>query len=513
MPDWAKALIAGINLAHERFDGLDQKIDRIKLTRRYPYEETRYTENDHYSPETPRTQTVNINTAQPTGYTMAESMYPGQEGHYQDDDMYTRGIATTHDGAARTHGLISELGRDGDDSPGQQYLEEELYKLRQRPGGSQSATHKTWELGEATRDGHEDEEEDEDGQVLGDFNESGLPEIPDVGTERREASLPPIPEDEPEDDEPEGAITSPRSKLWIGKHYGKIEEDLIAPWHRIHQRILGWAVIWPLSEIDNALNSTHRGHQVNEIALSIWSTQSYKRYVRSKITDSPGGRPDRLFVPPNLADAISTAVFNGLHSDASGMLKDLWTPFGLEGSPRLIIVLAKHRSDVNHWVVHRFVLYCLIITQGSRLLSRFSLSDGTLTTYDTYPERTLPDGRVSYWLPSVNPKIYIYHLFLQPLGWWFSIRAAWPGAVHQNPDRITQKLVRLHRPVQLNIDNSVAAGGIWRNILMGSRAERSLDLERLRDLINTEVKNLRARKIQGKLSLSTPVPPKWEEMG
>jgi hypothetical protein len=85
--------------------------------------------------------------------------------------------------------------------------------------------------------------------------------------------------------------------------------------------------------------------------------------------------------------------------------------------------------------------------------------------------------------------------------------------VNQNPDRITQKLVRLHRPVQLGIDNSVAAGGIWRNILMGSRAERGLDLERLRDLINTEVKNLRQRKVQGKLSLSSPAPPQWEEMG
>ena len=37
---------------------------------------------------------------------------------------------------------------------------------------------------------------------------------------------------------------------------------------------------------------------------------------------------------------------------------------------------------------------------------------------------------------------------------------------------------------------------------MGSRAERSLDLERLRDLINTEVKNLKQRKQMGKLSIS-----------
>jgi len=74
-----------------------------------------------------------------------------------------------------------------------------------------------------------------------------------------------------------------------------------------------------------------------------------------------------------------------------------------------------------------------------------------------------------------------------------------------------QKMVRLHRPMQLPIDNSVAAAGIWRNILMGSRAERSLDLERLRDLINTEVKNLRQRKQLGKLSVNPPRPA-WEDM-
>lgn len=246
------------------------------------------------------------------------------------------------------------------------------------------------------------------------------------------------------------------------------------PWQRIHQRLLTWAIVWPMGELDSALNSTTRGNQVDEVALSIWATQTYKRYVRAKMTDSPPGRVDRLFVPPNMADAISTAVYNGRHGDACGMLRDLWAPFGLEGMPRLLIVLAKHRSDDNHWVVHRF-----------------SLPDGSLTTYDTYPERCLPDGR--------------------PLGWWFAIRIAWPDAIYPSPDHLMQKMVRLHRPMQLPIDNSVAAAGIWRNLLMGSRAERSLDLERLRDLINTEVKNLRQRKMMGKLSIGSPRPI-WEDM-
>ena len=78
-----------------------------------------------------------------------------------------------------------------------------------------------------------------------------------------------------------------------------------------------------------------------------------------------------------------------------------------------------------------------------------------------------------------------------------------------------QKMVRLHRPHQLPIDNSVAAAGIWRNLLMGSRAERPVDLERLRDLIHTEVKNLRQRKEQGKLSVAANVRRdwNWDEVG
>ena len=110
------------------------------------------------------------------------------------------------------------------------------------------------------------------------------------------------------------------------------------------------------------------GQQVDEVALSIWSTQAYKRYVRARLTESPQGVVDRLFVPPNMADAISNAVFNGRHGDACGMLKDLWGPFGLDGMPRLIVVLAKHRSDPNHWVVHRCDLFFFLMGYHNSLL-------------------------------------------------------------------------------------------------------------------------------------------------
>ena len=83
--------------------------------------------------------------------------------------------------------------------------------------------------------------------------------------------------------------------------------------------------------------------------------------------------------------------------------------------------------------------------------------------------------------------------------------------MYPSPDHLVQKMVRLHRPLQLPVDNSITAAGIWRNVLMGSRADRSADLERLRDLINKEVKNLKQRKQLGKLSIGAPTLA-WEDM-
>lgn len=363
MPEWAKELMSGMKSVHQRFDGLDDKISRLKPGKGAD-EQSQFTDGEYDAQTTPRTQTVNINT-QMTGRTIPESMFPAEtelntqahhqehEGEYDElDEEFDRGLPANPTGDTRTHGPMSELiSEDRDDSPGQQYLEEELYKLRIKPGGSQSATHKTWELGEVPLD----EQDEYDDEHRGNFTESGLPEIQGddnfTVTDNRATSppLPPIPHEEQSD-----VATTPQAenKLLIGTYHGD-QEPYTPPWQRVHQRLLSWAIIWPMSELDNALNSTTRGQQVDEIALSIWSIQSYKRYVRSKMTDSPGGHPDRLFVPPNMADAISTAVFNGRHGDACGMLRDLWAPFGLEGSPRLIIVLAKHRSDAHHWVVHR----------------------------------------------------------------------------------------------------------------------------------------------------------------
>lgn len=343
-------------IMNQRIEGLGPKLEDLKASRSFGGASgnggSRYYEGDEFS-RTPQTQTVNIHT-QPTG-TLADSMYKpadtevllegeGSIRHHpdeyddRDDDEAPRRRFDTDGGETHTPRVRSEY-TDRDDSPGQQYLEEELYKLRQKPQGSQSVrSHRTWEVGR--EDDDQEYDEDPEDRLPG---ASGLPTIPDTDHDH---PLPETPQEGPRD-----VVATPQP---YNPDFS-MEFQHLPPWQRIQSRLLSWAIIWPLSQFDAALNSTTRGHQVDEVALTVWSTQTYKRYVRTRLTDTPQGRVDRLFVPPNMADAISNAVFNGRHGEACGMLRNLWSPFGLEGMPRLLVVLMKHRSDENHWVVHRSV--------------------------------------------------------------------------------------------------------------------------------------------------------------
>lgn len=187
--------------------------------------------------------------------------------------------------------------------------------------------------------------------------QSGLPTILDADSDGGGAGgdrlLSPLPLNLPEEATTQAMALQGLQGLQGTLDYDDADTQRMPSWQRIHGRLLSWAIAWPMSELENALKSTTRRHQVDEVALTIWSTQTYKRYVRTRLTDNPPCVVDRLFVPPNAADAISNAVFNGRHADACGMLKDLWVPFRLDGVPRFLVVLAKHRSDPNHWVVHR----------------------------------------------------------------------------------------------------------------------------------------------------------------
>ncbi|KAF5346925.1 hypothetical protein D9758_010099 [Tetrapyrgos nigripes] len=240
----------------------------------------------------------------------------------------------------------------------------------------------------------------------------------------------------------------------------------LPPWQKIYEGLLDWATWSRISDLDHALNSTTRGRPVNELALHIWATQTYKRYVYSRLTDSSEGVVDHFFVSP-WAEHISYLVSEGEHEDASRQLRELQDVWGLQDAPRLLTVLAKHdHPDESHWVVHRF-----------------SLADGALTTYHFQPElHDCPECR--------------------PASWWPVIRLAWPdAAICPNPGMPT--VIHVRQPMELGVDNSVAAAGIWHNILMGLPAEHSVDLERLRDLIGTDVKSLCERYNSWTSDLST----------
>ena len=235
------------------------------------------------------------------------------------------------------------------DSPGREFLEEDLYKLRLKTGlGAPVGIHETWEV--VRESGDFEYEGEAQAAVTDSGSESGMPEIPDAAVRQPSPPLPPIPQSEAGGD----VVHMPESH-WSHQGYGSDVRQQTPPWQLIHQRLLNWTNTWHMSELDAALGSTIRGQQVDEISLSIWATQNYKRYVRSRLTDSPQGRVDRLFVPPNVAAAIDMGVRNGRHWDVHRILRGLWTPFGLDGIPRLLIVLSTHRRDANHWVVHRCV--------------------------------------------------------------------------------------------------------------------------------------------------------------
>ena len=361
----------------QRIESLGPKIENLRPhAGSQQFNDSTFAYQDPSESRTPRTQTVHLQ-AQPTG-TAADSMFRGAQTHIVighdgvarlqhqhngsgddeefDDRTETRTMETRMPPADVAAKRVLYGADDRDDSPGQQYLEEELYRLHQRQGGSQSGrSHHTWLV---SRDpGAIDDDEGPP--------PSGMPTIPDTNgggfTEREGSHSPPLPalpeHEEEEEVEPHGGvITTPQGPWRTHDYDAETIQPQLAPWQLIHTRLLGWAVIWPQSELDAALNSTTRGQQIDEIALNIWTTQTYKRYVRARLTDNPAGIVDRLFVPPNMADAISNAVYNGQHGNAAGMLKEMWTSFGLPGMPRLLVVLARHRLENDHWVVHRYVL-------------------------------------------------------------------------------------------------------------------------------------------------------------
>lgn len=230
-------------------------------------------------------------------------------------------------------------------SPGEILYDEEVYKLRKRNAQGSPRSHATWEIEEEMARGG--------GASVLAGEENALPEIPGSdyyrssptkGHRRHDSASQTGGNETTHGADNEGLD-------WVARYSQQPNEP--PPWLQVNQRLLNWAIIWPFSEIENSLKSCERGEQVDEVALTIWTAQIYKRYVRAQMTQFPPQTVDKMFVPPNIADAINNAAYNGRHEEVAMMLKELWAPFGFKGHPKLILALTKHRREENHWVVHR----------------------------------------------------------------------------------------------------------------------------------------------------------------
>ncbi len=80
------------------------------------------------------------------------------------------------------------------------------------------------------------------------------------------------------------------------------------PWDIATQRLYSWALVWPADEFTRALKKIALGYQVDDFALTIYTMMIFKRNLRHRMSSIPALPCDKLFVPPNMSDAINRAV-------------------------------------------------------------------------------------------------------------------------------------------------------------------------------------------------------------
>lgn len=238
------------------------------------------------------------------------------------------------------------------------------------------------------------------------------------------------------------------------------------PWDLVTQRLYSWALVWEDESFVRALEKISLGQQVEEFPLTIFTMMTFKRLLRHNLTSIPVKACDKLYVPPNMAQAINNAVHSKHFTLAQQILEELWYPFGFDQPPRVIVALTKHRQDLDHWTAHRY-----------------DLTTGRLTTYSVHShedeDAPLADGR--------------------PFMWWHAIRAAWPGFQAPPIEDLRQRVETFRQPIERRMDNSLIAANIARNLLMGYRPEREGETIKMRELIWTEVKRLLQKKRSGRL--------------
>lgn len=119
-------------------------------------------------------------------------------------------------------------------------------------------------------------------------------------------------------------------------------------WQGIYSFLVDSITALPNATLRNSLETYNKTGELDEVALSIWTLQSHKRFLRG-LDPIYASNPKRLFIPPNTAQAIESALMNGYRNTACNMLHKLWQRLNPSGSPEHLVVLMNKNG---HWVVH-----------------------------------------------------------------------------------------------------------------------------------------------------------------
>jgi hypothetical protein len=252
------------------------------------------------------------------------------------------------------------------------------------------------------------------------------------------------------------------------------------PWELATHRLYSWALLWEDEYFERATAGIALGGPVDEFSLTILSMMMFKRILKLRLTQSPPQVCDKLFVPPNLSEAINKAVhavsceayfstnsYQKQYGAAQAILKGLWYDFGFTEPPRVIISLARHGVAKDVW-----------------LASRYDLRTHRFAAYivcERMPDEKEWDGR--------------------PFMWWHAIRQAWPQFNIPDPVALSQIIKSIAVPKEMTGEISLRATSIARNLLLGIRPEIDHNISKLRNQAFEEVNNLMTRKLAGRLTV------------
>ncbi|CAL1703032.1 unnamed protein product [Somion occarium] len=249
---------------------------------------------------------------------------------------------------------------------------------------------------------------------------------------------------------------------------------LTRPHERLYDYFRRWTDTWDMSVLGSAFQSTLPDSMVNEVALTVWTMQMYKRRLRHLVNERLDDVIEVFTVPPHFTSKINnilsgtarqTGERQGL-SAAAKILGDLWAVIrhSQKAEPKTILIIGPHWQQKGRWLVHKV-----------------SMVEGNICSYETVNNESPPTANE---LPS---------------GWWAIIRTLWPH-VRPRPSDSNRTIYRSNQPMH---ESSLSAAAIWRNLLQEWRPDREADLHEIRSSTRREVECLLASRFHPEYAIST----------